>query len=391
MQAALTERVCTICKHKGFQYLQVRSDGKMVIRCEECHMGVLDRVPEDLSVFYDDDYYGLGGGCGGTQSHGYENYLYTAEHGVSWAAALIKLLCTSGSVLDIGCANGHLLKKLGPSYEIFGIEASEMMGKVAQAEGINLLGRDLLDPSVRVAHAGRFDVISSIAVFEHIRDIRAGFEAALDMLRNGGFLLFEVPLISSRYDNTVWFTSSLEHVWYPSETGLRQLVEGELGYHLIGSEIHVRTYGSTYVGIVVRDASKASEIRAITDRVLTREEDAVLFEERVARMQIGMMHAATTTPADIETLAAMPVDALSSMMLRRLADLWQMDIDRCRLAEEEKQSIRTELIQAQARLNHLESSLAALSSDCARNDISLTREVISLREQLTRYLPKLGR
>lgn len=125
--------------------------------------------------------------------------------------------------------------------------------------------------------------------------------------------------------------------------------------------------------------------------MLTREEDAVLFEERVARMQIGMMHAATTTPVDIETLAAMPVDALSSMMLRRLADLWQMDIDRCRLAEEEKQSIRTELIQAQARLNHLESSLAALSSDCARNDISLTREVISLREQLTRYLPKLGR
>ena len=126
--------------------------------------------------------------------------------------------------------------------------------------------------------------------------------------------------------------------------------------------------------------------RAITARVLTREEDAILLEERVARMQIGLIHAAATTPTDIETLASIPLDALNSMMLRRLADLWQMDLNRYRLAEEEKQSIRTELVEAQARLKQLESRLAALSSDSALNDIALTRKIISLKEQLSKFL-----
>ncbi len=349
-------------------------------------MGVLEHIPDDLAAFYGDQYYGLS--CDAKLTHGYEDYLYTAEHGVIWAAALIKLLCPSGSVLDIGCANGHLLKKLGSAYKIFGIEANEAMGRIAEVQGVNILGRDLLDPKLRVAHAGNFDVISAIAVFEHLRDIRAGFAAALDMLRNGGFLLFEVPLMSKRCDNTVWFTSSLEHVWYPSEVGLRQLVEGELGYNLIGSEIHVQGYGSTYVGIVVREAPKASQIRAVTARVLTREDDAVSLEERVARMQIGMIHAAATAPADVETLSALSVDAFNPLMLRRISDLWKTDLDRLRLAGEETRSAQIALVQAQTRLQHLESALAALSNNSTRNEIELTREIISLREQLQTARPQ---
>jgi glycosyltransferase involved in cell wall biosynthesis/SAM-dependent methyltransferase len=345
-------------------------------------MGVLEHIPEDLSVFYDDDYYGLcADGCAG-RTYGYENYSFTAEHGTSWAAALIKLLCPSGSVLDIGCANGHLLKKLGPNYEIFGIEANESMCRFAEAEGVKLLGRDLLDQQLRAAHAGRFDAISSIAVFEHLRDIRDGFESALHMLRDGGVLLFEVPLISNRHDNAAWFTSSLEHVWYPSERALRQLVESELGYYLIGAEIHIRGYGSTYVGIVVRDEVRAAEIRSISARVLTRDEDAVLLDERIARMQVGMIHAAVTTHADIDALVAMPVDAICSTMLRRIGDLWQADLCRLSKVEQEKQSLSGSFAHVQAQLQCLKSRITALTNDAAINEIELTREIVSLKEQL---------
>ena len=384
---ASVRRVCSICGQKGFVPLATRSDGAVVVQCIECQMGVLDRIPEDLSVFYGDDYYGK---SGQDDAQGYEDYNYTAEHGVSWAAALLKLLCPAGAVLDIGCANGYLLNKLGPEYARFGIEANAAMCRIAEAQGVTILGRDLLAAELRAAHAGRFDAITAIAVFEHLRDIRGGFEAALAMLREEGVLLFEVPLISARHDNTVWFTSSLEHVWYPSETGLRQLVEGALGCHLVGSEVHIRGYGSNYVGIVVRDAARAEEIGAIAARVLTCEADAVGLEEQRARMQIRMIHAATTTHADVGALAAMPPEQLNAMMLRRIAELWQADLWRLHLAEEENHALRASHAEETARRRDLEGKIDALSHDAARNEVELTREIVSLKERLQAAAPDVA-
>ncbi|WP_162820877.1 glycosyltransferase [Microvirga calopogonii] len=345
-------------------------------------MGVVEQIPEDLMSFYNDNYYGSGDSDNLKNTHGYSNYDYTAEHGVSWAAALIRLLSSQGAVLDIGCANGHLLKKLGHNYEIFGIEASETMCEVAEAEGIKVLGRDLLDPELTLAYAGKFDVVSSIAVFEHLRDIRAGFSSALHLLRDDGVLLFEVPLISSKHDNTVWFTSSLEHIWYPSEPALRHLVERELGYQLIGCEVYINGYGSTYIGLVVRDRARADAVRSIAARTLTREQDAILAEEQIARMQIGMIHGAVSTHADIEALVAMPPASINPMMLRRIADLWQFEHSQRYLAEQQRQSLSAALDQAQAQLQCVEGKLVALSSDSARNEIELTREIISVKEEL---------
>ena len=376
------QRVCSICGHKGLVPLETRSDGAVVLQCAECRMGVLEHIPDDLSVFYTDAYYGIGEDGNQNPAVGYQDYRYAAEHGVSWAAAFIKVLCLSGAVLDIGCADGHLLKKLGPGYRLFGIEANEAMGRIAEARGVTILGHDLLAPELCAAHAGRFDAVTAIAVFEHLRDIRAGVESALHMLREDGVLLFEVPLISTRHDNTAWFTSSLEHVWYPSETALRQLVESELGAHLIGSEIHIRGYGSSYIGVVVRHAARAEEIRSIAARVLTGEEDAVGLQEQHARMQIGMIHAGVTTHADIAALGSMPIDDFNEEMLRRIAELWQADLWRLRLAEDENRSLRVSGAEDNARRRHLESTLTALSHDSARNEIELTREIIALREQL---------
>src|SRR3954453_4177930 len=109
------------------------------------------------------------------------------------------------------------------------------MARLAAARGVVLLGRDLLEPGSCEANERHFDVITAIAVFEHLRDIRQGFAAALRMLREDGILLFEVPLLAGDAENSVWLRSSLEHVWYPTERGLRWLVEDELGADLLGS------------------------------------------------------------------------------------------------------------------------------------------------------------
>ncbi len=229
---------CNICGCRSLQPLRVRSDGLMVQRCSRCEMGVLARIPEDLSIFYDDDYYE--GKVADSHGRGYDDYSFTAEHGVAWAAALVPLLKSCGKVLDIGCVDGYLLNKLDSGFEPFGIEVNEAMRGRAAAQGVHIIGSDLLDPAVIASHTGQFDVVTSIAVFEHLSDFRGGVAAALTMLKDDGVLLFEVPLISETSDNTTWFTSSLEHIFYPSEKALRHLIQTELNGCLIGAEISVR-------------------------------------------------------------------------------------------------------------------------------------------------------
>ena len=106
LQADARNRTCNICGHDSFSDFCVRSDGLKVLQCNRCEMGVVEDIPENLSDFYTDDYYGSG------EQIGYRDYALMAEHGVAWAAALVQCLKPSGRVLDIGCVDGSLLLRL---------------------------------------------------------------------------------------------------------------------------------------------------------------------------------------------------------------------------------------------------------------------------------------
>jgi glycosyltransferase involved in cell wall biosynthesis/SAM-dependent methyltransferase len=373
----LTGFRCAVCGCEDFVPLARRSDGVQVVRCARCGMGVIDAIPDDLMAYYGDDYFGAGQvGGGGETGRGYEDYAYTAEHGVDWAAALVKLLRPAGGrVLDIGCADGHLLAKLGPDYAVFGIEANQATGQIAAERGVVVLGRDLVDPLLIESYKASFDVITAIAVFEHLRDIRSGIEAALRLLRDDGVLLFEVPLMSAVHDNTVWLTSSLEHVWYPSEQGLRQLVQTELGAQLLGTELFITGYGSTYVGLAFHNTADRQTVRELAARVLLREADPASFDEATACMLLHLVHAATATHADVGVLANLPPAMLNQPLLRRFSELWQADLWRIGLA-------RAATSEEQAHTRQLKADLNVIESDRVRSHNELTTSLIVAQTQL---------
>ncbi len=364
---------CRVCGCENFVALAQRSDGVRVIRCANCTMGVIDPIPNDLLAFYGDDYYHGQPDGKGCPDQGYSNYAYTSEHGVAWAAALVKLLCPAGGdVLDIGCADGHLLAKLGPNYTLSGIEANEATGRIAAARGIDVLGRDVADSTLIERNHGRFDIITAIAVFEHLRDIRSGMEAGLRLLRDDGVLVFEVPLMSTVHDNAAWLTSSLEHVWYPSELGLRYLIQTELGAQLVGRELYVAGYASTYVGLVFRDKADGQAVRGLATRVLMREADPASSEEAMARMLLHLVHAAAPTPADVGALAKLDTAVLNPSLMQRFSALWQSDLHRLETAQS----------QAELGERRLQAELVAVRSDQMRNQIELTASLTTAQAQL---------
>ena len=69
-----------------------------------------------------------------------------AEHSTAWAAALIRLLSPSGRLLEIGCADGHLLRRRLASHHGYGIEVHPRMAAAAASEGVLVIGSDLFDP-----------------------------------------------------------------------------------------------------------------------------------------------------------------------------------------------------------------------------------------------------
>jgi SAM-dependent methyltransferase len=360
--------------------LAQRSDGTIVLRCDDCGMGVLERIPDDLLSLYGDVYYRSTKAEADT---GYHEYEYTAEHSVAWAAALVRLLRpTGGRVLDIGCADGHLLVKLGSGYELHGIEVNETMGRLAAQQGVSILGTDLLDPKLVSVHEGAFDVITAVAVFEHLSDIRAGVKNALRLLCEDGVMIFEVPLISRQHDNHFWFRTSLEHVWYPSEESLRRLFETELGARLVGAEVHIRSYASTFVGLVYRKLEEAGRIRDLAARIVTGHKDPASPEERVARMLLLLVHAGTATFDVVGSLTEFSLHEFNRSLLRRLTELWQADLWRVEIAEREACQARAEAERAVAQARRLEADLAAVVSDRRLNQLELTCGIASAEARL---------
>src|SRR3569833_1483674 len=176
------DSTCDVCGGHTFHPFARRSDGIQVIACDRCGHGVVESFTDNVDALYTDEYFA----SPKDSTTGYEDYSYTAENGVAWAAQLIHLLRPGGSALDIGCANGRLLTMLGSRYEWFGIELNEKMAGEARRAGVSVLARDVLDDASLATYANRFDVALAIAVFEHIPQFRQAFEAAMRRRRPGG-------------------------------------------------------------------------------------------------------------------------------------------------------------------------------------------------------------
>lgn len=290
--------------------------------CQHCGMGVLELFPKDISELYDDKYYD---NASNDTSTGYANYDLSSTHGVLWAAELLKLTKRSGRVLDIGCANGFLLRHLGTSYEKYGIEANAKAAKAAKSEGVNVISNDILDSSLLLNYTGFFDVITSIAVFEHISDFKGSIEASLQMLKPDGILIFEVPLVSEINNNDTWFNSSLEHLYYPTTRGMQYLFETVLKTELIGGEIVIRDYASTYIGIATRDQAIGVSVKALYERLTCSLPTDLSIEERRVQLLLKVIHAADPDPALISFLFELFPDINQIPLITRCLDLWKAD------------------------------------------------------------------
>ena len=317
----------------------VRLDGANVMQCQNCHMGFIELYPSNLDAYYSDIYYQ----GDGTQTEGYRDYDMTAAHSLTWVAYLIQLWVRSGAVLDVGCADGYLLNLISKEYQKYGIEVNSAMSDLCRSKGISIISGDIQEKSLPENFAGYFEIITGIAVLEHVSDMRLALEHIRDLLAIGGIFIFEVPLISNVNDNKVWYNSSLEHVFYPTVKGLEYVFNEVFGTPLVGGEVYIHEYGSTYVGLIARDENVYKRLELLyASLFVTPVRDLQTKEASTFRFLFDVVHRADTEQAYL--LESLDQIFLSPAIITRLSMLWKRDVQlrNLYLTQGKEQAIRLE-------------------------------------------------
>lgn len=165
--------------------------GKFTLeRCHDCgHIFQNPRLSlEGLDFYYRDFYDGLGEG-GTAYVFGAMTESYRAR------ANMVGKVAQPASWLDIGAGHGHfplIAKEVLPDTRFDGLDLSESIDEAARRGWVEH-GYRCLFPDKAAELAGSYDVASMHHYLEHTRDPAAELDAAAVVLRDGGYLLIEVP------------------------------------------------------------------------------------------------------------------------------------------------------------------------------------------------------
>ena len=167
--------------------LLFEKNGYLIWNCNEhsYRYAQIDNKANHVSKVYNDDYFFK-------SNAGYPNYLDEKDilykHGV-YCAKLINKYTKPGSVLDVGCAAGFILKGFEDmGWKCTGIEPNATMGSY----GRNELYLDIKTGSFEdFVTDQRFNMVSLIQVISHFYDIEKAIENISKLLQPNGIVFVE--------------------------------------------------------------------------------------------------------------------------------------------------------------------------------------------------------
>ncbi|MCW5853496.1 MAG: class I SAM-dependent methyltransferase [Anaerolineae bacterium] len=180
------ERVlCPICKiDHAFPFIPFGPGD--IVRCHQCGLIYVNprRVQTDIEQFFQAQYIA-------------DESMLNQDLG-AWRtdtlrreAAIVKELCKTGRILDIGCAGGEFLAHfVEEGWECYGVEPSSYAAVEAQRRGISVHQGTLRDTNLP---EGYFDVITYLDTLYFVPKPETDLEMIHHLLRDDGLLLIELP------------------------------------------------------------------------------------------------------------------------------------------------------------------------------------------------------
>ncbi len=168
----------------------------------------------------------------------YRTYSYAAStvpalvrHHAGFAKVLMERYREPVRLLEIGCNDGVLLDNLPDTWDLVGVDPSDVAREAAHGKGYHLLseafghGGDLLPDY--------FDVVTSSNSFAHFTDIAGALEGVNRVLKPGGEFWLEVHSLEATLNSRQWDTIYHEHKVEWSVWSLRSVVR-RYGFEEVG-------------------------------------------------------------------------------------------------------------------------------------------------------------
>lgn len=171
----------------------------------------------------------------------------TGDFGAVWADAVLEVLIKASGgaiqgkrILEIGCSNGFLLKKLQDLGAVCcGVEPGAQGAVARDLFGLNVYSCYFEDADLD----GSFDLVYSINVLEHVFDLTKFMKKALIVTKKCGIFLTGVP--NSKLEMSFGSPNLFihEHWWYFTPLSLKMFLE-QWGLERI--EVSPFSYGSNF-------------------------------------------------------------------------------------------------------------------------------------------------
>lgn len=151
-------------------------------------------------------------------------------------------------VLEVGCGQGHFLKRIAQTFNAQGVELN--LGAVAecQRQGLNVSGLSLAEVDQQ------FDMVVAFEVLEHVDTPHEFIKQAISKLRPGGYLMIAVPDPDGYFSEAdkVLLDMPPHHVLSFSKKTLRKIADVFNLVHVVTQQeplrfAHYKSYASNFI------------------------------------------------------------------------------------------------------------------------------------------------
>jgi len=207
-------RNCSLCKtsvtRKEFDVRDAVSNKLFAVYfCTPCQIGYTDPAPKNLSSFYPKTYY-----------NGLKTFIYKLLQ--IRRPQIIQSLKKQGKILDIGCGEGSISKRLNKEkYTYVGVETpfSNIRNPLVKLTGIEGMHEK----------SETFDIVTFWESFEHLRDPLQALRKAYKALKKKGYIIIECPNYASTERflfGSAWFhLDPPRHLFHYTPKGLKNVLE----------------------------------------------------------------------------------------------------------------------------------------------------------------------
>ena len=233
-----------------------------LFHCEQCHL-VQVVEPIDPDILY--------------RSYNYNFSSWKFEPHIDEELAMVMALGPYTKAFEIGCNDGRFLQELSDRgiTQVTGTEPNPVACKVTAERGFSvyndMINQDVVEKAL--ATFGKFDLVISRQVIEHVPDLDNFFKCINQLLSDDGVLFLDFPDFDINLKATDCSIFWEEHVSYFTEGTMSALLEKH-GLSIIEAQRY--DFSGGVLAVAARCSAKATQPRKI-------DFDAALYRQQIGR------------------------------------------------------------------------------------------------------------